>query len=132
MQTEPFILEALFPLFEFLHHNLINQADRDAALQELGRLFAPFVFGTPQVGRWWVLGMRVCTVGRSMKACTLLGGSWCTRYIVVGLRLCRGCGLWVARGLLGSLLTFHSVCQYCRSTGWPLRMRACWPRQWSS
>lgn len=47
-KTEPFILEALFPLFEFLHHNLINQADRDAALQELGRLFAPYVFGTPQ------------------------------------------------------------------------------------
>jgi hypothetical protein len=51
LQTEPFILEALFPLFEFLHHHLINQADRDIALQELGGLFAPFIFGTPQVGR---------------------------------------------------------------------------------
>lgn len=47
-KTEPFLLEALFPLFEFLHHHVINQADRDHSLQELGSLFAPFIFGTPQ------------------------------------------------------------------------------------
>ena len=40
-------MEALFPLFELLHHYWINQADRDGTLQELGRLLAPAVFGTP-------------------------------------------------------------------------------------
>eukprot|EP00887_Chlorella_sp_A99_P002715 scaffold6.g2715.t1 len=44
-QTEPFIVEALYPLFEFLHHWLLNQADREGAVQELGRLFAGPVFG---------------------------------------------------------------------------------------
>lgn len=44
-QTEPFIVEALFPLFEFLHHWLLNVRDREGAVQELGRLFAPVVFG---------------------------------------------------------------------------------------
>lgn len=44
-QTEPFLVEALYPLFEFLHHWLLNQADREGAIQELGRRFAPHVFG---------------------------------------------------------------------------------------
>ena len=47
LQAEPFVVEALFPLFELLHHYWINQADRDSTLQELGRLLAPAVFGTP-------------------------------------------------------------------------------------
>lgn len=47
-QTEPFIIEAMYPLFEFLHHWWINQPDREAALQHLGALFAPAVFGSPQ------------------------------------------------------------------------------------
>lgn len=46
-QAEPFVVEALFPLFELLHHYWINQADRDGSLQELARLLAPAVFGTP-------------------------------------------------------------------------------------
>ena len=41
------MVEALFPLFELLHHYWINQADRDGALQELGALLAPAVFGAP-------------------------------------------------------------------------------------
>ena len=58
-QTEPFIIEAMYPLFEFLHHWWINQPDREAALQHLGALFAPAVFGSPQVrgrGVAWPLG----------------------------------------------------------------------------
>lgn len=47
-RADPFVVEALFPLFELLHHYWINQADRDSCLQELGRLLAPAVFGTPR------------------------------------------------------------------------------------
>lgn len=47
VQADPFVVEALFPLFELLHHYWINQPDRDSALQELGRQLAPSVFGTP-------------------------------------------------------------------------------------
>lgn len=47
-QAEPFVVEALFPLFELLHHYWINQADRDSTLQQLGRLLAPAVFGNPR------------------------------------------------------------------------------------
>jgi hypothetical protein len=46
-QTEPFIVEALFPLFELLHHYWINQPARAATLADLGALFAPPVFGAP-------------------------------------------------------------------------------------
>ena len=46
-QSESNVVEALFPLFELLHHYWINQADRDSCLQQLGRLLSPAVFGTP-------------------------------------------------------------------------------------
>lgn len=46
-QSEPFILEALFPLFELLHHHWLNQGDRVEVLQELALTFAAPVFGTP-------------------------------------------------------------------------------------
>ncbi|KAL4457418.1 hypothetical protein ABPG75_012283 [Micractinium tetrahymenae] len=45
-RADPYVVEALFPLFELLHHYWINQADRDSCLQELGRLLAPAVFGS--------------------------------------------------------------------------------------
>ncbi|KAL4441016.1 hypothetical protein ABPG77_010447 [Micractinium sp. CCAP 211/92] len=45
-RSEPYVVEALFPLFELLHHYWINQADRDSCLQELGRMLAPAVFGS--------------------------------------------------------------------------------------
>ncbi|KAI3436458.1 hypothetical protein D9Q98_005875 [Chlorella vulgaris] len=48
-QAEPFVVEALFPLFELLHHYWINQTDRDSSLQELGRLLVPAVFGAAHV-----------------------------------------------------------------------------------
>lgn len=37
LQSEPYVVEALFPLFELLHHYWINQADRDSCLQVRGR-----------------------------------------------------------------------------------------------
>ncbi len=37
VQSEPYVVEALFPLFELLHHYWINQADRDSCLQVRGR-----------------------------------------------------------------------------------------------
>ncbi|PSC69082.1 rho GTPase-activating 4 isoform X2 [Micractinium conductrix] len=46
-RSESNVVEALFPLFELLHHYWINQADRDSCLQQLGRLLSPAVFGTP-------------------------------------------------------------------------------------
>jgi hypothetical protein len=46
-RTEPFIVEALFPLFELLHHYWINQPQRDATLATLSSTFAMPVFGTP-------------------------------------------------------------------------------------
>jgi hypothetical protein len=49
LQAEPFVVEALFPLFELLHHYWINQTDRDSSLQELGRLLVPAVFGAAHV-----------------------------------------------------------------------------------
>lgn len=45
MQTEPFIVEALFPLFELLHHYWINQPARESTLHDLGMLFSLPVFG---------------------------------------------------------------------------------------
>jgi hypothetical protein len=45
-RADPYVVEALFPLFELLHHYWINQADRDSSLQDLGRLLTPAVFGT--------------------------------------------------------------------------------------
>lgn len=48
LQTEPFIVEALYPLFELLHHYWINQPERQATLDELASIFAVPVFGTPQ------------------------------------------------------------------------------------
>lgn len=47
-KTEPFIVEALYPLFEFLHHYWINQPDRDGTLTDLAATFASPVFGTPE------------------------------------------------------------------------------------
>jgi hypothetical protein len=49
LQTEPFIVAALFPLCEFLHHHFINRRDREGALLQLGCLFAPAILGAPQV-----------------------------------------------------------------------------------
>ena len=46
-RTEPFIVEALFPLFELLHHYWINQSQREETLMELASIFAAPVFGTP-------------------------------------------------------------------------------------
>jgi RhoGAP domain len=46
-RTEPFIVEALFPLFELLHHYWINQPHREATLESLASTFAIPVFGTP-------------------------------------------------------------------------------------
>lgn len=43
LQSEPFVVEALFPLFELLHHYWINQADRDSCLQ---------VWGGPGIPAW--------------------------------------------------------------------------------
>jgi hypothetical protein len=46
-RTEPFIVEALFPLFELLHHYWINQPHRESTLATLSSTFAMHVFGTP-------------------------------------------------------------------------------------
>ena len=46
-RTEPFIVEALFPLFELLHHYWINQPQREDTLSDLASTFAAPVFGTP-------------------------------------------------------------------------------------
>ena len=46
-RTEPFIVEALFPLFELLHHYWINQTQREETLAELAAIFAGPVFGMP-------------------------------------------------------------------------------------
>ena len=46
-RTEPFIVEALFPLFELLHHYWINQPQREATLESLASTFVVHVFGTP-------------------------------------------------------------------------------------
>jgi hypothetical protein len=46
-RTEPFIVEALFPLFELLHHYWINQPQREATLASLASTFAVPVFGAP-------------------------------------------------------------------------------------
>ena len=48
LQTEPFILEAMYPLFEMLHHIYLNQADRETSLAYLGSLFCSPVLGTEQ------------------------------------------------------------------------------------
>ncbi|KAI8113845.1 hypothetical protein M9435_003836 [Picochlorum sp. BPE23] len=45
METEPFILEAMFPLFELLHHFYLNQQDREGCLEKLATLFSPPIFG---------------------------------------------------------------------------------------
>lgn len=45
METEPFILEAMFPLFELLHHFYLNQQDREGCLETLAALFSPPIFG---------------------------------------------------------------------------------------
>lgn len=46
-RTEPFIVEALFPLFELLHHYWINQPQRESTLATLASTFTIPVFGTP-------------------------------------------------------------------------------------
>lgn len=46
-RTEPFIVEALFPLFELLHHYWINQPQREETLGDLASIFAAPVFGMP-------------------------------------------------------------------------------------
>jgi len=46
-RTEPFIVEALFPLFELLHHYWINQPQRGSTLATLTSIFTIPVFGTP-------------------------------------------------------------------------------------
>lgn len=46
METEPFILEAMFPLFELLHHFYLNQQDREGCLRKLASLFSAPIFGT--------------------------------------------------------------------------------------
>jgi hypothetical protein len=44
-RAEPFVVEALFPLFELLHHWWLNQPGRGGAATALGELFQPLVFG---------------------------------------------------------------------------------------
>lgn len=100
LQAEPFVVEALFPLFELLHHYWINQADRDSCLQELGRLLSPAVFGTahdhglpPEDG-----GLLSDTGGR--------GGKWreregcCPSQVVGGWCACWDAAAWHAWGLV--------------------------------
>lgn len=48
METEPFILEAMYPLFEMLHHMYLNQEDRESSLTYLGSLFCAPVLGTKE------------------------------------------------------------------------------------
>ena len=48
--TEPFVLEVLFPLFELLHHFLLNveRQGREETLSYLAAIFTPSVFGTKE------------------------------------------------------------------------------------
>jgi hypothetical protein len=46
--TEPFILEVLFPLFELLHHFHLNVACREETLSYLSAIFTPSIFGTKE------------------------------------------------------------------------------------
>lgn len=48
LQTEPFIIEAIYPLFEMIHHYYLNQRGTEGSLQYLASLFSTPVFGTEQ------------------------------------------------------------------------------------
>lgn len=46
LETEPFILEAMYPLCEMLHHMYLNQEDRASSLVYLSNLFCAPLLGT--------------------------------------------------------------------------------------
>lgn len=48
LQTEPFILEAMYPLCEMLHHMYLNREDRASSLVYLSTLFCAPMLGTKE------------------------------------------------------------------------------------
>lgn len=48
LETEPFILEAMYPLCEMLHHMYLNQEDRASSLVYLSNLFCAPLLGTKE------------------------------------------------------------------------------------